>query len=128
MAAAIDLSTGGDHRCVGALAVAQVAGNSVTIRERFMVDGCESINVRYKGESITGDPQFQIIAQDPTVGNDDGTTSNVGTGQTAAATVTTSEVIKSYTILGERYVDVVITSDANDAVTVTFVDVYVKRV
>ncbi|KKM07421.1 hypothetical protein LCGC14_1734110 [marine sediment metagenome] len=128
MAASIDKSTGGVHRCKGALAVGEVAGNSVTLRERFMVDGCESINVRYKGSSITGDPQFQIIAQDPTVADDDGSTSNVGTGLTAAVTVTTSEVIKSYTILGERYIDVVITSDANDAVTVTYVDVYVKRV
>ncbi|KKK85152.1 hypothetical protein LCGC14_2776150 [marine sediment metagenome] len=128
MALAIDLSTGGDHRCKGALAVGEVAGNSVTIRERFMVDGGESINVRFKGSSISGDPQFQIIAQNPTVGKDDGTTGDVGTGQTAAATVTTSEIIHSYTILGERYIDVVIVSDGNDAVTVTYVDVSVKRV
>ncbi len=128
MAQSIDLSIGGDHRCVGALAVAEVAGNGVTLRERFMVDGCESINVRFKGESITNDPQFQIIAQNPTVGNDDSTTGDVGTGQTAAATITTSEQIHSYTILGERYVDVVVTSDSDDSIKVTYIDVSVKRV
>ena len=128
MADAIDLSTGGNHRCVGALAATTVLGNSTTTRERFLVDGCESINVRYKGSSITGDPQFQIISQDATTLFDDGDVNDVGTGQTAAVTVTTSEVIKSYTILGERYIDVVITCDSGDVVTVDFVDVYVKRI
>ena len=83
--------------------------------------------MRYKGSSITSDPTFQIIAQDPTTLDDDGDVNDVGTGQTASATITTSEVIKSYTILGERYVDVVVVSDSGDVVTVDFVDVYVKR-
>jgi hypothetical protein len=127
MAASIYLSRGGVYRCVGALAVGEVAGNSVTLRERFQVEGAESINVRFKGSSITSDPTLQIVTQDPTVVDDDGSVSNVGTGLTAAATITTSEQIKSYTLLGERYADVVVVSDSGDAVTITYVDVYVKR-
>ena len=127
MAASIHLSRGGAHRCKGALAATTVVGNSITARERFFVEGAESINVRYKGSSITSDPTLQLVAQDPTVEDDDGSVANVGTGLTAAATVTTSEVIKSYTLLGERYVDVVVISDSGDVVTMDFVDVYVKR-
>ena len=128
MAKAIDLSIGGTHRCVGALAVGEVVGNSETVRERFMVDGGESINVRFKA-TVTSDPQFAIIPQNPTIGKDDVDTGNVTAGVTAAANITTAtETIKSYTLLGERYVDVVITSDSGDIATVTFVDVYVKRV
>ena len=128
MADAINLSTGGAHRCVGALAATTVVGNSITARERFFVNGCNSINVRYKGSSITSDPTLQIVAQDATTLNDDGDVNNVGTGQTASATITTSEVLVSYTILGERYIDVVVISDSGDAVTMDFVDVYVKRI
>ena len=82
----------------------------------------------YKGSSITSDPTLQIVAQDATTLNDDGDVNDVGTGQTASATVTTSEVLVSYTILGERYIDVVVISDSGDAVTMDFVDVYVKRI
>ena len=80
MAGSIFLQGGGAYRCVGALAATTVLGNSTTTRERFLVEGTESINVRYKGSSITSDPQFQIIAQDPTVADDDGSVANVGTG------------------------------------------------
>ena len=127
MAGSIFLQGGGAYRCVGALAPTTVVGNSVTARERFLVEGAESINVRYKGSSITSDPTFQIIAQDPTTLDDDGDVNDVATGHTALDSITTSVVIKSYTILGERYVDVVVVSDSGDVVTVDFVDVYVKR-
>lgn len=127
MAGSIFLQGGGAYRCVGALAATTVVGNSVTARERFLVEGAESINVRFLGSSITSDPVLQIITQDPTTLDDDGDVNNVGTGLTAADTITTSEQIHSYTLLGERYADVVVTSDSGDAVTLTFVDVYVKR-
>ncbi len=127
MASSIHLSRGGAHRCVGALAVGEVAGNSETLRERFLVEGAESINVRFLGSSISSDPTLQIVTQDPTVADDDGSVSNVGTGLTAAVTITTSEQVKSYTLLGERYADVVVVSDSGDAVTIDYVDVYVKR-
>jgi len=128
VARSINLSIGGAHRCKGALAVGEVLGNSTTTRERFMVDGCESINVRFKG-AVTSTPSFAIIPQDPSVENDDGSVSDVTTGITAAANISdATETIKSYTLLGERYVDVVITNAGGDAFNVTFVDVYVKRV
>ena len=128
MAAAINLSIGGTHRCKGALAVGEVVGNSITKRERFMVDGGESINVRFKA-SVTSDPRFAIIPQNPTVADDDGSTGDVTAGITAAANISNdTETIKSYTLLGERYVDLVITSDSGDIATVTFVDGSVKRV
>jgi hypothetical protein len=92
-----------------------------------MVDGCESINVRFKA-TVVNTPSFAIIPQDGSVGDDDGETSDVTTGVTAAANITSAtETIKSYTLLGERFVDVVITNAAGDTATITFVDVYVKR-
>ncbi|KKK70245.1 hypothetical protein LCGC14_2925930 [marine sediment metagenome] len=129
MARAIDLSIGGAHRCLGALkaTTAITAGNAA--RERFNVEGCQSITARIVGSSITDDPTIQAIPQIGTVGEDSATTGDVTTGLTAAEDVDTNaqEEIHTHTLLGERYVDIVVTCDAGDAITLTSVDVYAKR-
>ncbi len=129
MAKAIDLSTGGAHRCVGALkaTTAITAGNSA--RERFFVDGCQSVSARITGSSITSDPTIQAVPQIATVGPDSATTGDVTTGLTAAEDVDTNaqEEIHTHTLIGERYVDIVVTCDGGDAITITSVDVYAKR-
>ena len=126
MAAATDLSSGGRHRCVGALAAAVVIGNSGVARERFNVEHCSTVTVRALGSSITSDPVMQIVGQKPSVTSDSASTGDVSSGLTSETTVTTSEATHTYTLLGERYVDVVITCDSGDAMTVTSVDVYAQ--
>ena len=122
MARAIDLSVGGAHRCLGALkaTTAIAAGNSA--RERFNVEGCQSITARVTGSAITDDPTVQAIPQISTVGEDDATTGDVTTGLTAAEDVDTNtqEEIHTHTLIGERYVDIVVTCDAGDAITLCF--------
>ena len=126
MAAAIDLSSGGRHRCVGALAATTAIGNSGEARERFNVEHCSSVTVRTIGGSITSDPVVQIVAQLPSVKSDSASTGDVASGLTGETTVTTSETTHTYTLLGERYVDVVVTCDSGDLVTITSVDVFAQ--
>ena len=127
MAAAIDLSSGGRHRCVGALAaaVAITAGN--TARERFNVEHCSTVTVRAIVTTVTSDPAIQIVGQIPSVKSDSASTGDVSSGLTAASDLTAdTEATHTYTLLGERYVDVVLTCDAGDAATVTSIDVYAQ--
>ena len=126
MAAAIDLSSGGRHRCVGALAATTAIGNSAEARERFNVEHCSSVTVRTIGGTITSDPVVQIVAQLPSVKSDSASTGDVASGLTGETTVTTSETTHTYTLLGERYVDVVVTCDSGDLVTITSVDVFAQ--
>ncbi|KKL97925.1 hypothetical protein LCGC14_1829580 [marine sediment metagenome] len=127
MAAAIDLSSGGRHRCVGALAATTAIGNSGEARERFNVEHCSTVTVRAKGTTITSDPGVQIVGQLPSVKSDSASTGDVASGLTTATTLTTdTEVTHTYTLLGERYVDVVVTCDSGDLVTITSVDVFAQ--
>ena len=126
MAAAIDLSSGGRHRCVGALAATTAIGNSGEARERFNVEHCSSVTVRTIGGTITSDPVVQIVGQLPSVKSDSASTGDVASGLTGETTVTTSETTHTYTLLGERYVDVVVTCDSGDLVTITSVDVFAQ--
>lgn len=128
MALAIDLSMGGGYRCKGALAAAVVIGNSASARERFYVPFCESITVRAIGTSITSDPTVQVIPQESDIGFDDAETDDAASGLTSATNMSSdTEVTHTYTLLGEPYVDVVITSDSGDAITITTVDVFAKK-
>ena len=126
MARAIDLSIGGAHRCLGALKATTgiTAGNSA--RERFNVEHCSSVTVRTIGGTITSDPLVQIIGQLPSVKSDSASTGDVASGLTGETTITTSATTHTYTLLGERYVDVVVTCDSGDAVTITSVDVFAQ--
>lgn len=133
MAASIDMTGSGGigaapKRLAGALAATTVVGNSASARERIKVQGQASITVLAKCSAVTSDPVLDIVPQLATVTDDDSVTGDTVTSGTTPLTLSTSEQALTYTIRGERYVDIVVTSDSGDSATISYVDVFVKPI
>lgn len=116
-------------RLGGGLAVGAALAQGNTYRERIQIPtGCVSVSLRFKMTVTGGTPTAQIVPQTANIRPPDLAVSSVTTGLTAATNVVTAtELLHTYTCLGDEIVDVVIdTTGASAAGTIVYADVYTK--
>lgn len=111
-------------RCDGALAVGTVIPNNITKTRRILVGGVATLTVRAKGSTVAGTPKIDIkgILQDGS--DEDGTGTQWATGNATQGTLTSSEVLVTFTPNGARYADIIITCGAGDTYTIVYVDLF----
>lgn len=114
-------------RLKGNLAPAVLTSGDTYV-ERIYVQGMASITLRAKCSAVAGSPTIQVVpiladAGDATLGTESALTgTQAATGLTTATALTGSEVLHTYVLLGERFVDIVVY--AGTGITLTYVDVF----
>jgi hypothetical protein len=113
-------------RLDGALAPATALGNSVTKFRRVQVRDAAVLHVVADVSSVTGDPSLAIHPMNAAATQEEGTGARLTTDAPTAVTLVNGENEINYTPQGEAYVEIEVISDANDLVTIDFIDVFTR--